>query len=92
MRGLAKTAWLVCGIVLSALLSAVMENIPGFGSPGDYLVHWLYPPHPNLTHDPHEFAEILWVMLGTNFIVCFVVLSVLFVVVSRLLKSGSHRA
>jgi hypothetical protein len=79
----------VIGLILSALLSAIMENIPGFGSPGDYVVHWLYPSVK--PRSPRHFAEVLWVMLGTNFIVSFVVLSILFVIVSRLLVSKSHR-
>ena len=88
MRRLIKMAWIAIGIIVSALLSAIMENIPGFGSPGDYVVHWLYPPVQ--PRSPRDVTEVLWVMLGTNFIVSFVVLSILFVIVSRLLVSKSH--
>jgi hypothetical protein len=70
---------------LSTLLTAVMEGRATFATPGDYVVHWLYPssePRP-----PLEFAEVLWVMLGTDFIIIFASLSAVFIVISRLLKS-----
>jgi len=77
---------LTCGFVLSALLTVLVAGWTGFGGPGAYVVHYLFPPW----HVGQDImGKVLLVYFSTTFILVFVVLGFLYLAVAGICRRKS---
>jgi hypothetical protein len=78
---LKKIALSVGGIAVSVLLAVVMLGQTNLGTPGDYVVRYLFPPG---APDPYDLGTVLLVHLGTDFLFCFAALSGVYLLFTKL--------
>jgi hypothetical protein len=78
---LKKIALTVGGIVLSVLMTVLVEGRTNLGTPGAYVVRYLFPPG---APDPYDLGTVLLVHLGTDFLFCFVALSGMYLLFTKL--------
>jgi hypothetical protein len=82
---LRKMALAVCGVVASALLTMIVEAWTEFNGPGAFAVYYLFPQgrvgEPFRPPDPNE---VLFVHLGTDFILFFFALTGLYLLWRKL--------
>jgi hypothetical protein len=86
---LKKIALTVGGVSLSVLLTALVLGLTDLATPGAYVVRYFFPPG---APDPYDLGMVLLVHLGTDFFCCFALLSVLYLLFTRLLHGRKRRS
>jgi len=87
-RHLKNIALVAGGIALSILITALIYGRTEIGTPGAYLVRYLFPTGAVAGH--YDLGTVLSVYLGTDFLVCFAALSGLYLVLSKLCHWGQN--
>jgi hypothetical protein len=78
---LKKIALTAGGIVLSVLLTVLMLGRTNLGTPGAYVVRYLFPPG---APDPYDLGTVLFVHLGADLLFWFAVLSGVYLLFTKL--------
>lgn len=82
-----KAALAVGGIVLSILLTAIVEGRTNMGTPGAYLAHYVFPPRAGGGYD---LGLVLCVVLGADFLFFFAVVSGAYLLFTKLFRRRNN--